>query len=51
MPISFHDFPIIPKFIHAQNNYGVNEEGYLELIELIRKNKSRHVAIFQRKKE
>lgn len=49
MPIPASECPIIPKFIHVHNSYTISEDNYNELIELIRKMKSRNVAIFMRK--
>lgn len=51
MPIPASECPIIPKFIHVHNSYTISEENYNELIELIRKMKSRNVAIFLRKSD
>lgn len=49
MPIPASECPIIPKFIHVHNSFTISEDNYNELIELIRKMKSRNVAIFMRK--
>jgi len=46
MPIPATELPIIPKFIHVQNSYIVNEDTYSELIELIRAKKNKKCCCF-----